>query len=120
MAIKDIEGLKAKKEKIEKLAQIVIEKSQDKWAPSPLFVQSREERKIEKMNRDIPEFIAKIKLGKTTYIKDKLYLIVKIPEYKFEKTFNQIEVGDWSEEFEIKWTKEILNHFTQLKLMLRI
>ena len=120
MAIKDIEGLKAKKEKIEKLAQIVIEKSQDKWAPSPLFVQSREERKIEQMNRDIPEFIAKIKFGKTTYIKDKLYLIVKIPEYKFEKTFNQIEEGDWSEEFEIKMDKSNFESFYTTKINVEI
>ena len=44
MAKKDIKGLKAKKEKIEKFAQIVIEKSQDKWASCPLFTINQEKK----------------------------------------------------------------------------
>ena len=118
VAKKDLEGLKAKKEKLDKILKLLIEKFQDKWVPSPLFVQSEEEIKLEKLNKDIPEYVAKVKFGKTTYKKDdRLYLIVKIPECNFEKTFNQKAPGDWSQEFDVKIEKNNFKSFYRAKIL---
>ena len=117
VAKKDLDGLKAKKEKIEKILKLLIEKLQDKWVPSPLYIQSEEEKQIEKINKNIPEYVAKVKFGKTTYKKnDRLYLIVKIPEYKFEKKFDQKAEGDWSEEFDVKIEKNNFRSFYREKI----
>lgn len=100
MAQKGLDALNQKKEKYSKIIYMLNERLQDKWVPAPLFIESQEESKVEKMNSDIPEYTVRIIFGKTTYSKkEKLYLVVSIPGKEIEpKKFNQKNPGDWTEQ----------------------
>ena len=103
VAKKDLDSLKAKAAKYTKVLNLLVEKYQDKWVPSPLYMETEEEITVEKVNEAIPENTIRICFGATSYKKnDRLYLIVTIPETKLEKTFNQKAPGDWTQEFEWK------------------
>ena len=116
-AKKDLEGLKAKKEKYEKIIKLLGEKFQDKWVPAPLFIETTEEKKVEKINADIGENTVRIIFGKTTYSKnDRLYLIVTFPEKNFSETFNQKGAGNWSHQFDWKLDKSDFRSFFKNKI----
>ena len=57
--------MKAKKEKFDKVINLLKEKMQDVWVPAPLFIEQEKEIKTEKMNKDIPECVVRIIFGKT-------------------------------------------------------
>ena len=117
VAKKDLDSLKAKKEKYEKIIKLLLEKAQDKWVPAPLYIETEEEIQIQKINKDIQDNTVRIIFGKTTYSKDdRLYLIVKVPETKLEKTFDQKKPGDWSEKFEWKLEKSDFKSFWKTKI----
>ena len=95
-AKKDLDRLKLKKEKIEKIVKLLGEKAQDKWVPAPLYIETEEEREIIKQNKDIPENTIRIIFGKTTYSKkDRIYLIVKYAEKIWKKLLIKqiLEIG---------------------------
>ena len=106
IAKKEMDALKAKKTKYEKIVSLLKEKYQDKWVPAPLFVENEEESSVEKVNVNIPENTLRIIFANTNYIKKKkLRLVVRIePDYNLEKSFDQNGPGDWSNQidFEIK------------------
>ena len=117
VAKKDLDALKSKKEKLEKIIKILLEKAQDKWVPAPLYIETEEETQVPKINADIPENTIRIIFGKTTYVKkDKLYLIVTVPEKKLGRTINQSHPGDWTEEFDWKVEKADFKSFWKTKI----
>ena len=71
VAKKEMDDLKKKKTKYEKIVSLLREKYQDKWVPAPLFVENEEETEIEKINPNIPEKTLRIIFGSTNYIKKK-------------------------------------------------
>ena len=108
VATKDLNTIKAKKETLDKLINLLKQYFQDTWTPAPLYAEQDKEIKIEKVNKDIPEFTLRIIFGKTTYSKDKsLYLIVRYsdPEKKLEKKFEQKKAGNWEQQFDWKFEK---------------
>ena len=101
---KELDTLKGQKEKLEKLIKILLEKQQNQWIPAPLYYESEEEKKIQKINKDIPENTIRIIFGKTNYIKKKtVYLVVKVVDTEIEKTIFQKAPGDWSEPIDIQF-----------------
>ena len=117
VAKKDLDRLKTKKEKIEKIVKLLAEKSQDKWVPAPLYIESEEEREVIKQNKDIPENTIRIIFGKTTYSKkERLYLIVKYEEKNLVETFNQTNPGDWTHQFDWKLEKADFLGFFKAKI----
>jgi len=115
IAKKELDALKAKKTKYEKIVSLLREKFQDQWVPAPLFVENEEELQVEKINENIPDNTLRIIFGSTNYIKKKkkLHFIVRIePEYDLEKTFVQNGPGDWSNQmdFEVKENFSRLYH----------
>ena len=119
-AKKDLDGLKVKKDKIEKIVVLLKEKSQDKWVPAPLYIETEEEVSIEKVNEDVPESTLRIMFGKTKYAKnDRLYLIVKVPDYNLETKFDQKGSGDWSHQIDFK-VNENFSRIYQAKLLVEI
>ena len=114
---KDLDGLKAKREKYEKIIKLLGEKAQDKWVPAPLFIETTEDVKVEKKNADIPENTVRIIFGKTTYSKnDRLYLIVSYPEKNLVERFDQKGPGDWSHHFDWKFEKSDFKSFFKSKI----
>ena len=106
VAAKDLNEMKSKKEKLDKIINLLKEKLQDSWVPAPLFVEQDREIRTEKVNNDVPEFHLKIIFGTTTYNKDKsLYLIVRHPEKNLEIKFEQKKPGNWEQQFEWKYDK---------------
>ena len=119
-AKKDLDGLKVKKDKIDKIVILLKEKSQDKWVPAPLYIETEEEVSIEKVNEDVPESTLRIMFGKTKYAKnDRLYLIVKVPDYNLETKFDQKGSGDWSHQVDFK-VNENFSRIYQAKLLVEI
>ena len=119
-AKKDLDGLKVKKDKIDKIVILLKEKSQDKWVPAPLYIETEEEVSIEKVNEDVPESTLRILFGKTKYAKnDRLYLIVKVPDYNLETKFDQKGSGDWSHQVDFK-VNENFSRIYQAKLLVEI
>ena len=119
-AKKDLDGLKVKKDKIDKIVVLLKEKSQDKWVPAPLYIETEEEVSIEKVNEDVPESTLRIMFGKTKYAKnDRLYLIVKVPDYNLETKFDQKGSGDWSHQIDFK-VNENFSRIYQAKLLVEI
>ena len=103
---KDLNEMKAKKEKFDKIINLLKEKLQDSWVPAPLFIEQDKEIKTEIINKDVPEFHLRIIFGKTTYSKDKsLYLVVTHKEKNHEKKFDQKAPGDWEQTFDWKYDK---------------
>jgi len=118
---KDLNEMKSKKEKLDKIINLLKEKLQDSWVPAPLFIEQDKEIKIEKIDKDIPEFQVKIIFGPTTYKKDKsLYLIVSHKEKNQEKKFEQKKPGDWSQEIFFKYDKGDFKSFYRSKIHVEI
>ena len=116
-AKKDLDALKEKKEKYQKLINALEQYYQDKWVPAPLFVETEEEKRIQKINKEIPENTVRIQIGKTTYVKkDKLYLKVRIEDKNMEKIIYQKGPGDWSDPFEFQFDKSTFKSFYMNKI----
>ena len=119
VAKKEMEALKAKKTKYEKIVSLLKQKYQDKWVPAPLFVENEVESSVEKINVNIPENTLRIVFANTNYVKNsKLRLVVRIePDYNLEKSFEQNGPGDWSNQidFEIKENYYKL-HFARIEV----
>ena len=87
-------------EEIEKLK----EKLKDKWTPAPLYCLMPEEEKVEKINKDIPEYTMRVHIGKTDYDKDNVVLKVTLnlgekelnKEVKLKNEKNFDETWDWT------------------------
>ncbi len=119
-AVKDLNEMKAKKEKFDKVINLLKEKMQDVWVPAPLFIEQEKEIKTEKMNKDIPECVVRIIFGKTTYVKDKsLYLIVT-HEGKHETKFEQKKPGNWEQTIDWKYDKGEFKAFHRNKITVQI
>ena len=116
-AKRDLEALKTKRDKLQKIINLLFEKFQDKWVPAPLYMETEEEKTIEKINSDIPENFVRLIFGKTTYKKnDRLYLIVTLQEKNLSKTFDQKGAGDWSQQFDWKFEKNDFKSFFKMKI----
>ena len=103
---KDLDAMRTRKEKFEKILSLLKLKFQDKWVPAPLFVENQEEIKVEKINNEIPENCVKMIIGKTDYKKDKLTVIVKLVEAKGnEVTYESKPKGDLTKEIDWKLEK---------------
>ena len=103
---KDLNEMKEKKGKFDKIINLLKEKLQDSWVPAPLFMEQEKEIKTEVINNDIPECHVRIIFGKTTYSKDKsLYLIVSHKEKNKEAKFDQKKPGNWEHQFDWKYEK---------------
>ena len=89
--------LKTKMQTLDKLKNILMQKFQNVWVPAPIFVEVEEQKKIKKVNEEIPPNTLRIIFGQTTYKKnDRLYLKITNPETKKEETFEQKKAGDWT------------------------
>ena len=119
-----LDALKAQKEKYDKNVKILEQFKQDKWVPAPIFIETEEEKKIVKINKDIPENVVRIQFGKTTYVKkEKLYLKIGIEDNGKiinEKTINQKEPGNWSEPFEFQLDKSSFKSFFNANISVSI
>jgi hypothetical protein len=120
VAKKEMDALKKKKTKYEKIVSLLREKYQDKWVPAPLFVENEEETEIEKINPNIPEKTLRIIFGSTNYIKKKrkLRLVVRIePDYNLEQSFHQKGPGDWSNQMDFEITENFFKlHFARIEV----
>ena len=110
----DLDIMKTKKEKYEKILSLLKLNVQDKWVPAPLFVEEQEEIKIEKINKDIPENVVKVIIGKTNYVKDGLILVIKLLDTKADEfKFEQKSPGNISKSFDWKLDKYDFKGFYQ-------
>ena len=110
MAKSEIIPLEAEKDRYSKKIFLLKEKFQNKWVPAPLFLEREEDILVQKINDNIPYNTLRIIFGKTNYIKKKLYLIVKLPNYSIEKSFEQKAPGDWSNQIDF----EIFENYYEL------
>ena len=121
VATKDLNEMKAKKEKFDKIINLLKEKRQDSWVPAPLFIEQDKEFKTEVVNKDIPENTVRMIFGKTTYSKDKsLYLIVKHQEKNKETKFDQKGPGNWEHQIDWKYDKGEFKSFFRSKIHVEI
>ena len=120
--VKELNELKLKKEKYDKIINLLKEKFQDVWVPAPLFVEQEKEIQIEKINKDVPENHVHIIFGKTTYSKDKsLYLVVKmLEEPKKEDKFDQKKPGEWTHQTDWLLEKSQFKNFFKSKIKVEI
>ena len=99
---------KSKIEKLNKIIEEIKEKFKDKWVPAPEYSKTEEEDKVEKINKDIPEYTMRIHIGKTDYDKDGVYLNVKL-NYGENKTFTKEvqmkSLNDFNESWDWKFEK---------------
>ena len=116
----ELDQLKVKRTKLEKLIAILREKFQDKWVPVPLSIEGEEDVSIEKVNEDVPNSTLRVIFGKTKYAKnDRLYLIVKVSEYNLENKFDQKGAGNWTNTIDFK-VNENYSKLYQTKLEVEI
>ena len=118
-AKKELDALKAKRGKYEKIVSLLRENSQNKWVPAPLFTESEEESSVEKINTSIPEKTLRIIFANTNYIKKKkLHLKVRIePDYNLEKSFEQNGPGDWSNQMDFEINENYYKlHFARVEV----
>ena len=121
VATKDLNEMKAKKEKFDKIINLLKEKRQDSWVPAPLFIEQDKEFKTEVVNKDIPENTVRMIFGKTTYSKDKsIYLIVKHQEKNKETKFDQKGPGNWEHQIDWKYDKGEFKSFFRSKIHVEI
>ena len=114
----DLDIMKTKKEKYEKILSLLKLNVQDKWVPAPLFVEEQEEIKIEKINKDIPENVVKVIIGKTNYVKDGLILVIKLLDTKADEfKFEQKSPGNISKSFDWKLDKYDFKDFIKKQLV---
>ena len=120
--VKELNELKLKKEKYDKIINLLKEKFQDVWVPAPLFVEQEKEIQIEKINKDVPENHVHIIFGKTTYSKDKsIYLVVKmLEEPKKEDKFDQKKPGEWTHQTDWLLEKSQFKNFFRAKIKVEI
>ena len=99
----DFEKIKNKKIKYDEIINILKEDFQNKWIPAPLFSETEEDTKIEKINEDVPENTIKIEFKDTDYKKSNrvVFLTAKLVGTKYEDTWDQKDVGNW--EHIIEW-----------------
>ena len=73
-----LDSYQSKIDKFDSEIEDIKEKMKNKWIPAPDYCNMPEEEKIEKINKDIPEYTMRIHFGKTDYDKDNIYLKVKL------------------------------------------
>ena len=99
-----LDSYQAKIDKFDEEIEGMKEKLKDKWTPAPEYCTLPEEEKVEKINKDIPEYTMRIHFGKTDYDKDSVYLKVKLDlgekqmnkEVKLKGDKNFDETFDWT------------------------
>ena len=100
----------------------IKEKFKDKWTPVPMYCALPQEEKIEKINKDIPEYTMRIHVGKTDYDKDNVYLKIKLnlgeremnKEVKLKSDKNFDETWDWT--FDKKEYKTLHRKFLEIQM----
>ena len=94
----DFEKIKEKKIKYDEIIQILKEDFLNKWIPAPLYSETEEDAELEKINEDVPEYTIRIIFEKTNYLKSNrnVFLRAKLVDTKYEDTWEQKAVGDWS------------------------
>jgi len=118
---KALDVLKSKKDTYDKLLNTMKEQLQDKWVPAPLYFETIQEHKTEKINEDIPENTLRIIFGKTNYKKDKkIYLIVKSEKNNLETSFDQKAPCDWTYQLDWKFEKSDFKRIYQDKIKVDI
>ena len=104
-----LDELKEKKEKIAKLMDGLKEKFKDKWTPAPLYENCTVQEQIEKISFEGCKYGLNIKVGKTDYDKDKIFLIIMVEASKsrvLKQQVNLKELGNFNEEFKWEFTGE--------------
>ena len=99
-----LDSYQSKIDKFDSEIEDIKEKMKNKWIPAPDYCNMPEEEKIEKINKDIPEYTMRIHFGKTNYDKDNIYLKVKLDlgekemnkEVKLKSDKNFDETWDWT------------------------
>jgi hypothetical protein len=99
-----LDSYQSKIDKFDSEIEDIKEKMKNKWIPAPDYCNMPEEEKIEKINKDIPEYTMRIHFGKTDYDKDNIYLKVKLDlgekemnkEVKLKSDKNFDETWDWT------------------------
>jgi hypothetical protein len=84
---KETEKRKQEIENLDKLILLIKSKETDQWTPAPLFSKAHKNHNVEITNKDIPEYIIQVHLGKTDYKKANMYL-----EAAFKSTEEDIQV----------------------------
>ena len=100
----DLDFYQSKIDKFDEEINKMKEKMKDKWTPAPDYCNMPEEQRVEKINKDIPEYTMRIHIGKTDYDKDSLCLKVKlvngekelVKEVKLKKEKDFDETWDWT------------------------
>lgn len=75
---KELDNMKNRKAKIERIMQTFKDNAKNAWRPAPLYLITDEEEKIEKINTDIPMNSLLVCLGKTDYTKHHIYANIVI------------------------------------------
>ena len=104
-----LEELKAKKEKIIKLIDILKEKFKDKWTPAPDYKKVIEQEQVEKVSYEGCKYGLNVKVGKTDYDKDKTSLVIMLEVNKskvLKKEVRLKQLGDFNEEWLWEFTSE--------------
>ena len=84
-AKKKLDNDKLEIQKLDKFIKIINDIAKDKWTPVPEYLRVDKEKKIEKIQEDIPEKVMRIHVGQTTYTKSNSILKLEI---KFDKKNN--------------------------------
>jgi len=99
-----LDSYQSKIDKFDEEIEKIKEKMKDKWTPVPEYCNTSQEEKVEKINKDIPEYTMRVHIGKTDYDKDNVYLKVKLnlgekemnKEVKMKKEKDFDETWDWT------------------------
>ena len=104
-----LDEMKAKKEKIVKLMDVLKEKFKDKWTPAPDYQKVMEKEQVEKVSYEGCKYILDIKVGKTDYDKDKTFLKLKLElnnSKVLQKEVRLKQLGDFNEEWKWEFTAD--------------
>ena len=99
-----LDSYQSKIDKFDEEIDKLKEKLKDKWTPAPDYCLMPQEEKVEKINKEIPEYTMRIHIGKTDYDKDNVVLKVKLnlgekvmdKEVKLKSDKNFDETWDWT------------------------
>ena len=117
-----LDSYQAKMDKFDTDIEDMKNKLKDKWTPVPDFCNLPEEEKVEKINKDIPEYTMRIHFGKTDYDKDSVFLKVKLDlgekqmnkEVKLKSDKNFDETFDWT--FDKREYKSLHRKFIEITM----
>lgn len=115
---KDLEDMKNRKEKMERIMQTFKDNAKNPWRPAPLYSITDEEEKTERINSDIPVNSLLVCLGKTDYTKENLFANLVI-ESKTEQVKPK-QADNYDSKTMLTFTKQEYKHLQKKSLEIQV